>query len=141
MRSSTIALLGSSLISAALGADILKTNGFTNCNNGDSTINVKNVDIQFDKSTNEITFDVAGSSEKEQEVTAELVVTAYGGASLPTVVRPLRRRHESRSIMSRYVSIFLHSHDRTDCIQSLLAISPPVALKKSPQSSRPRFPR
>ena len=78
MRSTTIALLASSLISSALGADILKTNGFTNCDSGDSTINVKNVDIAFDKSTNEITFDVAGSSEKEQEVTAELVVTAYG---------------------------------------------------------------
>ena len=78
MRSSTIALLASSLLSSALGADILKTNGFTNCNSGASTINVKNVDIQFDKSTNEVTFDVAGSSAKEQEVTAELVVTAYG---------------------------------------------------------------
>jgi ML-like domain len=75
----TVALLASSaLLPSVLGADILKTDGFTNCNNGNSTINVKNVDIQFDRNTNEITFDVAGSSSREQDVTAELIVTAYG---------------------------------------------------------------
>lgn len=79
MWRTTIALLASTtLIPSVLGADILKTNGFTNCNDGNSTIEVRNVDIQFDKSTNEVTFDVAGSSAKEQEVTAELIVTAYG---------------------------------------------------------------
>jgi hypothetical protein len=79
MRQTTFALLtAASLLPSVLGADILKTDGFTNCNNGDSTIEVQNVDISFDKSTNEVTFDVAGTSKQEQEVTAELIVTAYG---------------------------------------------------------------
>ena len=73
-----VLLAASSLISPALGADILKTDGFTDCASGNSTIKVNNVDIEFDKSSNEITFDVSGSSSKEQEVTAELTVTAYG---------------------------------------------------------------
>jgi copper chaperone CopZ len=79
MRQTTFALLNAaSLLSPVLSADILKTDGFTNCNNGDSTIEVQNVDISFDKSTSEVTFDVAGISKQEQEVTAELIVTAYG---------------------------------------------------------------
>jgi hypothetical protein len=79
MQYTTLALcVASILIPTTLAGDILKTNGFTNCNDGDSTIQVKNVDISFDKSNNEVTFDVAGSSATEQEVTAELIVTAYG---------------------------------------------------------------
>lgn len=79
MKRTTFALLATaSLLSPALGADILKTDGFTNCNNGNSSIEVQNVDISFDKASKEITFDVAGTSAQEQEVTAELVVTAYG---------------------------------------------------------------
>ena len=79
MWRTTIALLASSiLITPVVGGNILKTNGFTNCNNGSSSIQVKNVDISFDKSTKEVTFDVSGTSSKEQEVTAELIVTAYG---------------------------------------------------------------
>ena len=57
--------------------DILKTNGFSDCSNN-STITVNNVDIQFDRSTNLLTFDVSGSSAKSQQVIAALTVTAYG---------------------------------------------------------------
>lgn len=77
-RTSAVALALLSLLPSALGAQILKTNGFSNCNNGTSTIKVNNVDISFDRSTNEIQFDVSGTSTKVQEVTAELIVTAYG---------------------------------------------------------------
>jgi hypothetical protein len=65
------------LVSGVLGGDILKTNGFSDCSNN-STITVNNVDLQFDRSTNLLTFDVSGSSAKSQEVTATLTVTAYG---------------------------------------------------------------
>ena len=65
------------LLSGVLGSDILKTNGFSTCSNN-STITVNNVDIQFDRSTNLLTFDVSGSSAESQEVTATLSVTAYG---------------------------------------------------------------
>ncbi|EXJ90781.1 hypothetical protein A1O1_03885 [Capronia coronata CBS 617.96] len=78
MWRTVVALTSLSLLPTALGADILKTSGFSNCNNGSSTIKVNNVDISFDRSTNKIQFDVSGTSTKEQEVTAELVVTAYG---------------------------------------------------------------
>jgi hypothetical protein len=65
------------LVSGVLGGDILKTNGFSDCSNN-STITVNNVDLQFDKSTNLLTFDVSGSSSKSQQVIATLTVTAYG---------------------------------------------------------------
>src|SRR3954464_15391645 len=65
------------LVSGVLGGDILRTNGFSDCSNN-STITVNNVDLQFDRSTNLLTFDVSGTSTKSQQVTATLTVTAYG---------------------------------------------------------------
>ncbi|OCT48324.1 DUF907 domain-containing protein [Cladophialophora carrionii] len=77
-RTSVVALASLALLPSVLATDILKTNGFSNCNNGSSTVKVNNVDISFDKSTDTIDFDVSGTSTKEQFVTAELIVTAYG---------------------------------------------------------------
>ncbi|ORY16034.1 hypothetical protein BCR34DRAFT_477016 [Clohesyomyces aquaticus] len=61
----------------ALAADVLKTTGFSTCQ-ANSDIKVQKLDIEFDKTTKKITFDVAGSSSKEQKVMATLVVNAYG---------------------------------------------------------------
>ena len=72
---SSLAVLA--LLSGVWGSDILSTNGFSDCSNN-STITVNNVDLQFDRSTNLLVFDVSGSSAKEQAVTATLTVTAYG---------------------------------------------------------------
>lgn len=41
-------------------------------------IRVNTMDIQYDKTSNQVTFDVSGTSEKEQAVIATLVVSAYG---------------------------------------------------------------
>ena len=60
-----------------LGADVLKTSGFTTCL-ASSAITVNKLDVQYDRTVNTVTFDVAGSSSKEQNVTASLTVTAYG---------------------------------------------------------------
>ena len=57
--------------------DILQTSGFSECL-PNSDINVERVDIQYNRQDKTITFDVAGGSFKEQNVTASLVVTAYG---------------------------------------------------------------
>ena len=57
--------------------DVLKTTGFTTCM-ADSDITVTALDIQYDRTTQQITFDVAGSSSKVENVTAALYVTAYG---------------------------------------------------------------
>ena len=63
----------------ALCADILRTNGFSTClDNKD--VKVERVDIQYDRTTKVLTFDVAGSSARTQNVTASLDVTAYGQA-------------------------------------------------------------
>ncbi|KAI1126102.1 TRP-domain-containing protein [Nemania abortiva] len=60
-----------------LGEDLLVTNGFSNCNNN-SDITVDNVDIKYNNADKTVTFDVAGSSAKQQNVTAKLTVTAFG---------------------------------------------------------------
>lgn len=57
--------------------DVLKTTGFTTCM-ANSDITVTALDIQYDRTTQQITFDVAGSSSKVENVTAALYVTAYG---------------------------------------------------------------
>lgn len=69
------------LASAPLGAlanDVLKTNGYSSCLNGNSDITVNKLDIQFDRTTKKITFDVSGTNGKEQKVMATLKVNAYG---------------------------------------------------------------
>jgi hypothetical protein len=65
------------LSTTTLANDVLKTDGFTTCaDNPEITVNALN--IQFDRSTKQITFDVGGTSQKVQNVTASLIVTAYG---------------------------------------------------------------
>ncbi|KAF8422707.1 hypothetical protein EV426DRAFT_702522 [Tirmania nivea] len=60
-----------------LGGDILETNGFAACLEN-NTINISRLKLLYDRSTNNVTFDLAGTSSKEQNVTAVLTVTAYG---------------------------------------------------------------
>ncbi|KAG8165407.1 hypothetical protein KVR01_005682 [Diaporthe batatas] len=71
------ALAATAMTRGALAADVLRTSGFTNCQQ-DSAIQVKKVDIEYNKAAGTVTFDVAGSSSKEQKVMAKLNVTAYG---------------------------------------------------------------
>jgi hypothetical protein len=68
------------LASAPLGVlagDVLKTDGYSSCQD-DADINVHKLDLEFDRASKKITFDVSGTSEKEQKVMATLVVNAYG---------------------------------------------------------------
>ncbi|KAK3669322.1 hypothetical protein LTR78_010784 [Recurvomyces mirabilis] len=65
------------LATSVLGGNILSTSGFSQCMEG-GTVQVKNLDVSYDKDSRVLTFDVAGTSDKVQNVTAELVVTAYG---------------------------------------------------------------
>jgi hypothetical protein len=68
------------LASAPLGAvagDVLKTNGYSNCQDN-SDIQVNKLNIEFDRNTKKVKFDVAGVSKKSQKVMATLIVNAYG---------------------------------------------------------------
>lgn len=78
MRIGFVSLVALSLFGSALSADTISTSGFSSCDTGDSAITVQNLDISFDKSTNKLTFNVAGTSAKSQDITASLLVTAYG---------------------------------------------------------------
>ncbi|KAJ6089964.1 hypothetical protein N7467_005180 [Penicillium canescens] len=77
MRNFIWALLGLAVLPQALAGDTLSTNGFNLCMT-DSTIKVQKLDVSYSRSTKIVTFDVAGTSAKEQYVTASLSVTAYG---------------------------------------------------------------
>ena len=61
----------------SVATDVLQTSGFTSCLDS-SAIKVDQLDIKFDRSTKLVTFNVAGTSEKVQNVTAALTVSAYG---------------------------------------------------------------
>ena len=65
------------LSATAFAGDILKTSGFTTCVDN-AKITVTALNIQFDRSTKQVTFDVSGTSKAIQNVTASLIVTAYG---------------------------------------------------------------
>lgn len=71
-----VALL-STLPVRVLAGDVLSTDGFTTCID-DPDVKVQALDLSYDKSTRKITFNVAGSSATVQNVTANLVVKAYG---------------------------------------------------------------
>ncbi|RYP68423.1 hypothetical protein DL771_006687 [Monosporascus sp. 5C6A] len=64
-------------VSGALGDQVLGTGGFSNCES-DKSIMVQKVNMSYDNDAKLVTFDVAGTSTKVQNVTATLVVTAYG---------------------------------------------------------------
>ncbi|CAK7229903.1 hypothetical protein SBRCBS47491_007407 [Sporothrix bragantina] len=58
--------------------EILQTTGFDNCGGNSSSVTVQKVNIQYNNDNQTVTFDVAGSSSRVQNVTAILNVTAYG---------------------------------------------------------------
>jgi hypothetical protein len=58
--------------------NILETIGFTSCQNGSATIQVEKVNIQYNAGDKFVSYDLAGSSSRSQNVTGELVVTAFG---------------------------------------------------------------
>lgn len=60
-----------------LASNILKTNGYSLCSSN-ATIKVNNFNVQYDQSSNNVVFDVSGTSDKVQNVTVALVVYAYG---------------------------------------------------------------
>jgi hypothetical protein len=68
------------LVTRVLSDDILVTSGFDNCNNNNnnSGITVDNVNIKYNNADKTVSFNVAGTSAKEQNVTAKLSVTAFG---------------------------------------------------------------
>ncbi|KAK6505024.1 hypothetical protein TWF481_006956 [Arthrobotrys musiformis] len=73
---SAFALFGALQVQAA--NDVLSTSGFASCGTSDSDIVVRNFMVEYDRSNMTVKFNVAGESKRQQEVTAELVVTAYG---------------------------------------------------------------
>jgi len=77
MRALTAAALFSSLPAGVFGADVLTTSSFSTCLD-DSVIDVKALDVSYDKNSHLLTFNVDGESKTAQNVTAKIVVTAYG---------------------------------------------------------------
>lgn len=67
----------STWIRHASASSILKTSGFANCGSK-ADVQVQTVEIEYDNDNQTVTFDVAGSSTKVQNVTAMINVTAYG---------------------------------------------------------------
>lgn len=71
------ALAVAALAKGIMGAEVLETSGFSTCS-ANSSVSVQLVDISYNNDNKTVTFDVAGSSSKVQNVTAVLNVTAYG---------------------------------------------------------------
>ncbi|KAJ4297161.1 hypothetical protein N0V88_004079 [Collariella sp. IMI 366227] len=70
-------LAGLLLASGVMGVDVLETTGFSSCNTN-ASVSVQRVNIKYNNEDKTVTFDVAGTSNMVQNVTAILNVTAYG---------------------------------------------------------------
>jgi hypothetical protein len=129
------------LVSGVLGGDILKTNGFSDCSNN-STITVNNVDIQFDRSTNLLTFDVSGSSAKSQEVTATLIVTAYGVQVYQNSFDPCDASTKVEQLCPCKTTNLPHDYvQELTILQCLQVRSQQLARRRSPAATLPRYPQ
>ncbi|KAK7422630.1 hypothetical protein QQZ08_009436 [Neonectria magnoliae] len=72
-----VVLAATALATGVLADNVLETSGFEDC--GSVTgMEVTNLDIKYNAGTKKIDFNVAGSSDKERNVSAVLSVTAYG---------------------------------------------------------------
>ncbi|KOS16781.1 Flavin carrier protein 2 [Escovopsis weberi] len=67
------------LATGVLADDVLRTTGFTECG-GDSTVDIDTLSIVYNNDQRVITFDIAGTSSRSQNVTASLDVSAYGNS-------------------------------------------------------------
>ncbi|KAF7560852.1 hypothetical protein G7046_g3282 [Stylonectria norvegica] len=67
------------MATTVMGGDILRTNGYTDCGT-EPGMRVDKMEIIYNNKDKTITFDLSGFSEKEQNVTAVLSVTAYGNS-------------------------------------------------------------
>lgn len=78
-KRTALAALFAGLVMAqgVMGDDILKTVGFDMCEQ-DAEVSVQKADITYNNADKTVTFDVAGTSNQVQNVTAHLTVTAYG---------------------------------------------------------------
>ncbi|EFQ29294.1 transient receptor potential ion channel [Colletotrichum graminicola] len=79
--------LATALATGTLADSILKTTSFITCGN-DTAITVQKVDIVYNNDEQTVTFDVAGTSAKSQNVTAILDVSAYGNAIYSNTFNP-----------------------------------------------------
>ncbi|KAG5989271.1 hypothetical protein E4U54_004382, partial [Claviceps lovelessii] len=71
-----MALLGL-MTTQVLGDHILRTSGFSDCGS-DPSVTMDKINISYDNDKKFVSFDIAGSSTKQQNVTAVLTLTAYG---------------------------------------------------------------
>ena len=72
----SLLLLGT-LPDSGLADQILKTSGFSTCLSN-ASITVQRSDVEYNNDKKQVTFNVAGTSGKSMNVTAEIRVTAYG---------------------------------------------------------------
>lgn len=83
----TTCVFVTSCLGLASANQVLRTSGFVECQNS-ADISVKNVDVTYDATAKTVTFNIAGSSSRVMNVTAELSVTAYGKSVYSNTFRP-----------------------------------------------------
>lgn len=85
----TAVLVATTFAAGVLGDNVLTTSSFSNCNTS-SSITVNNVDISYNSDNKTVTFDVSGTSDKVQNVSATLTVLAYGQSVYDSTFNPCK---------------------------------------------------
>lgn len=116
--------------------DILSTEGFQSCQNN-ASVTVNQMNIQFDRSTNLVVFDVSGTSTSEQFVNASLTVSAYGHEIYSKQFDPCDETTKVQQLCPgmNILAIFI-ARQFINNSQFLQAPSPHLALKKYPPNMR-----
>lgn len=71
----------------------LSTKGISSCL-ANSEIEIQNLDVTYTRSSKELTFDLAGTNAKEQDVIASLTVYAYGNQIYSKQFDPCSSEHQ-----------------------------------------------
>ncbi|KAF5981028.1 calcium-related spray [Fusarium coicis] len=82
-----VAVTAATLVTGVLGDNILKTSGVADCGS-EPGISIDKLDISYDNDKQTVTFDVAGTSDKQRNVSAILEVNAYGRKVYENSINP-----------------------------------------------------
>lgn len=133
-------VLLSALPVGVLGGNILSTDGFSTCVN-DPTVEVQKLNVTYNKNTRQLVFDVAGASKEAQNVTATMVVSAYGKQIYTKQFSPcdynMQEMCPSRSFADHWMKV---EQWHTNFSQYLSALSHHKASRASLKNTPPKFP-
>ncbi|KAF7542806.1 hypothetical protein G7Z17_g11254 [Cylindrodendrum hubeiense] len=84
-----VALAATALATGVFGSNVLETTGYTDCGSVEG-MSVNALDMKYDEGSQMVVFNLAGTSDKQRNVSATLAVVAYGKTVYETEFNPCK---------------------------------------------------